>query len=176
MKTKLLHIIFISLIMNSAFSQEEKTALQINKEFETIGAIENFSLLDKINRDNLQNAQNNTNNIQGNNYVAITQIGNYNFSSVNVNATSAQINIEQNGNNNAVDIDKAGNQINESIYQNGNNNYIQDQSYYSNQNSTSQFTQLGDNLSLYSYGSNSISEGLNIVQTGSQKSIIIINN
>lgn len=176
MKNKLLHIIFAFFILSSAFSQEEKTALQINREFETIGAIENFSLLDKINRDNLQNTPNNISNVQENTYVTITQIGNYNFSSVNINANSAQINIEQNGANNTVDIDKSGNQINESIYQNGNNNYIQDQSYYSNQNSSNQFTQLGDNLSLYNYGSNSISEGLNIVQTGSQKTIIIINN
>lgn len=176
MKNKLLHIVFTFFILNSAFSQEDKTESQINREFGTVGTIENFSFLDKINRDNLQYTSNNISNVQQNTYVTVTQIGDYNFSSVNVNANSARINIEQNGFNNAVDIDKSGNQINESIYQNGSNNYIQDQSYYSNQNSTTQFTQLGDNLNLYNYGSNSISEGLNIVQTGSQKTIIIINN
>jgi hypothetical protein len=107
----------------------------------------------------------------------ISQIGDYNYSTVNIKSTNAQININQNGYENVVDIDKNVNQIREIIDQNGNNNYIQDYSYFSNQNATSnQYKQQGDNLSLYSYASNSISESISVLQTGSQKSVIIINN
>lgn len=173
MKTKLLHIIFLSLVTGSAFSQEELTLLQKNKEFETIGVTENFSLLDRINSNNLQNSQNQI--LEGT-YVIVSQIGDYNISSVNIKANYAQVSIEQNGFNNVVDIDKSANQLNETIIQNGNNNYIQDQSYYSNQNINNQFTQQGDHLSLYNYGSNSISDSISVLQTGSQKSVIIINN
>ncbi len=173
MKIKLLHIVFLFLITNIMFSQDEQSLLQKNREFQTIGVVENFSLLDRMNNNTLQNNQNS---IQENSYVTISQIGNYNVSNVNIRANSSQINIEQYGFNNVVDIDKSANQLKESIFQSGNNNYIQDQSYYSNQNISNQFRQQGDHLSLYNYGSNSISDSISVLQTGSQKSVIIISN
>lgn len=176
MKIKLLYIIFIFLMVIDAFSQEIKTLTQKNREFEAIGVTDNFSPVDRINSNDLQNTQNNLNKIQENNYVTISQVGDYNFSSVNIKSDKAQVNIEQNGFNNVVDIDKSAKELKEMIFQNGNNNYIQDQSYYSNQNISNQFRQQGDNLSLYNYGSNSISDSISVLQTGSQKSVIIISN
>jgi hypothetical protein len=178
MKIKFLYITTLFLVVNPIFSQEEKVVLQKNEELNTIEDIaKNFSSIENRNNDIFQNAQKNNSNHQESSYVMISQIGDYNYSTVNIKSTNAQININQNGYENVVDIDKNANQIREIIDQNGNNNYIQDYSYFSNQNAASnQYKQQGDNLSLYSYGSNSISESISVLQTGSQKSVIIINN
>lgn len=175
MKITLIYgLLFFFGISTMVSAQEEKTLLQKNTELKKYGITDNF-LIGNINAAELQIAQDAAK-MQESNFVRISQIGDFNASSVNVRSNNTALNIIQNGSNNVVDIDKSANQIQENIIQSGNDNYIKDASLYSNQNISQQFSQYGDNLSLYNYGSNSISNSMSIIQTGSQKSIIIFSN
>lgn len=175
MKIKSIYgLLFLFGITTMAFAQDEKTLLQKNTELKKYGITDNF-LIGNINAADLQTPQD-VSKIQENNFVTISQIGDFNVSNVNVKSRNMELSIIQNGSNNVVDIDKSANQIQESIIQSGNDNYIKDASLYSNQNVSQQFSQYGNNLSLYNYGSNSISDSMSIIQTGSQKSIIIFSN
>ncbi|MGH2666942.1 hypothetical protein [Flavobacterium sp.] len=174
MKIKLLYGLLVFFATTAmVFAQDEKTLMQKNRELKIYGVTDNF-LIGNINPADLQTVQD-ANKTQEGSYVIISQIGNLNSSNVNVSSSNTELSIIQNGSNNVVDIDKSANQIKETIIQSGNDNYIKDSALYSNQNISQQFSQYGDNLSLYNYGSNSISDTMTIIQSGNQKSIIIIN-
>ena len=109
------------------------------------------------------------------NTVNIRQIGNFNTSDITLKSSNYDADVSQYGNNNAVDVYRNDLQTRQNIYQQGNNNAIRDFSFYSNQRTNMNFTQLGNNLKINNYGTNSISENMSIFQTGSVKEIIIIN-
>lgn len=109
------------------------------------------------------------------NAVNIRQIGNFNTADITLKSSNYAIDVSQYGNNNSVDVYRNDLQTRQNIYQQGNNNAIKDFSFYSNQRANMNFTQLGNNLKVNNYGTNSISENMSIFQTGSAKEIIIIN-
>ncbi len=169
MKMKLFITVFLFAI-NAVSAQEENLVLIGNSNIEVSDISKSI-----ISNNNSQSNVNNFNSISQNNYVLVSQSGNYNYANVNIKSNYSQINIVQNGNENLVNIDKNVPQIQENIYQNGNNNYIQDYTAYSNQNSNTQFNQLGNNLTIFSNGTNSISQNLQITQTGDSGTIYIFN-
>lgn len=169
MKIKLLITVFL-FAFNAVFSQEENLVLIGNSNIEISDISKSI-----ISNNNFQNSSNNYNINPQSNYVLVSQTGNYNYSNVNIKSNYSQINIVQNGNENLVNIDKNVSQLQENIYQEGNNNYIQDYTAYSNQSSNTQFNQLGNNLTIFSNGTNSISQNLQITQTGDSGTIYIFN-
>ena len=170
MIVKLLFITVFLFSINAVFSQEEKLVLIGNSNIDISDISKSI-----ISNNNFQTNPNNFNNNQQNNYVLVSQIGNYNYSNVNIKSNNSQLSIVQNGNENFVNIDKNVPQVQETIYQEGNNNYIQDYTAYSNQSSNNQFNQLGNNLTIFSNGTNSISQNLQITQTGDSGTIYIFN-
>ena len=177
-KKIIFNISIIMFLVSYSYSQEETNQYEIkqqnrNNESKSIDVTNSFELFNKISQNELINQ---TNNIQENTYITISQIGNYNNSNINISANYGQIDVYQNGNDNSAVIDRQGNQIDESVFQIGNNNYIQDYSPNIYENSSIQLNQYGDNLSLYNYGTNSLTNSLNILQTGSDKVIYIISN
>lgn len=170
MKPILLFITVFLFAVNAVSAQEENLVLIGNSNIEVSDISKSI-----ISNNNFQSSFNNYNNNIQKDYVLVSQIGNSNYSNVNIKSNNSQINILQNGNENFVNIDKNVPQIQESIYQNGNNNYIQDYTAYSNQSSNTQFNQLGNNLTIFSNGTNSISQNLQITQTGDSGTIYIFN-
>ncbi len=175
------NILIILFLVTHTYSQEDINSYGNNQqsliqknELKPIGTTDSFELLNKISQNELINNQ--TNNIQENTYVTISQIGNYNNSNINLSSNYGQIDVYQNGNNNSTNIYRQGNQVNESVSQIGNNNYIQDYSPNFYENSSIQLNQYGDNLSLYNYGTNSLTNSLNIIQTGNDQVVYIISN
>ncbi len=166
---KLFITVFLFAI-NAVSAQEENLILIGNSNIEVSDISKSI-----ISNNNFQNSPDNYNINPQNNYALVSQTGNFNYSNVNIKSNYSQINIVQNGNENLVNIDKNVPQIQETIYQNGNNNYIQDYTSYSNQNSNTQFNQLGNNLTIFSNGTNSISQNLQITQTGDSGTIYIFN-
>lgn len=106
------------------------------------------------------------------NIAQIQQIGNYNYSNINIQANKFDFNVIQNGNNNEIDIRKSAINLNEFVVQNGNNNTVIENSFYS-YNVNSQVTQYGNNNEYLSYGSNSISDNLKIHIKGNDKTVIV---
>lgn len=108
------------------------------------------------------------------NITYIQQIGNQNYSNVNLQSNYSNFRVYQNGDNNEVDITKSGYTINELVVQNGDNNSIYERSYYSNV-VNSQVIQTGNNNEYLSMGSNSISDNLKINIRGNNKTVIVLN-
>ncbi len=176
-----LNISTILFLVTYSYSQEEinpnetKEQLLIKKnELKSIGVADSFELFNRVSQNELINIQ--TNNIQENTYITISQIGNYNNSNVDIKSNYGQVDVYQNGNYNSLSIDRQGNQVNESVSQIGNYNHIQDYSPNVYENSSIQLNQYGNNLSLYNYGTNSLTNSLNIIQTGSDQVVYIISN
>lgn len=113
--------------------------------------------------------------IKSRNIVSVVQIGNYNQANLNIVSNNAFVTAQQRGNNNYMDVYKKADEINQSYTQTGNNNYISDFSLYSRGVISSSINQEGNNLSVISTGSNSISKDLIINQTGNSGTIYIIN-
>jgi hypothetical protein len=105
----------------------------------------------------------------------IKQIGKYNDLKINVNAASIEVEVLQNGDNNQIELDKEANSIKQKMAQDGQNNSIKDFSMYTNNNVNTEFIQQGNNQSIQSYGSNSISENMKVIQSGNGAAVIIIN-
>lgn len=108
------------------------------------------------------------------NITYIQQIGNQNYSNVNLQSNHSNFRVYQNGYNNEVDITKSAYTINELVVQNGDNNSIYERSYYSNV-VNSQVIQTGNNNEYLSMGSNSISDNLKINIRGNNKTVIVLN-
>jgi hypothetical protein len=132
-------------------------------------------LLIRNNKLNIENAQNTNQFLQNNNLIQVQQIGNYNYSSIYVRSNEAEVQVNQFGDNNYANVYRNDYQLNESINQNGNNNFISDFSVYSDDTVNTVYNQNGDNLTIYSTGSNSISKNLQINQTGNSGTVYIYN-
>lgn len=113
--------------------------------------------------------------IISNNIVKVVQIGDYNQANLTIVSNNANVNAEQTGNYNYMNVYKKGDEINQSYIQSGNNNFISDFSLYSRGTTTMSINQDGNNLSVFSNGSNSISKDLIINQTGNSGTVFIFN-
>ncbi|MCL9808369.1 hypothetical protein [Flavobacterium luminosum] len=128
-----------------------------------------------------QNAMNyiipqvNQNSIEIQNLVNIKQIGNFNTVDANIQSLNLNAQLNQLGDNNRIDVLRNDRQTMQFIYQQGNNNEVRDYSLHSYQNTNLNFVQLGNNLKLSTYGTNSIVENLSIFQKGNAREIIILN-
>jgi minor curlin subunit len=110
----------------------------------------------------------------GNN-VQIRQIGNYNYVQAALTANDIELDITQKGDKNQIYLNRQAKEINHTIWQEGNNNKINDFASFSNYANNSGVIQKGNNQSLTSYGTNSLSRDMQIRQTGNGAAIIIIN-
>jgi hypothetical protein len=113
--------------------------------------------------------------IISNNIVKVAQIGNYNQANLTIISRNAYVTAQQTGNNNYMNVYKNADEINQSYIQSGNNNFISDFSLYTRGTATMAINQEGNNLSVFSNGSNSISKDLIINQTGNSGTIYVFN-
>lgn len=124
---------------------------------------------------NIDNSRNSNQFLLNNNLVQIQQIGNYNYANIYVRSQISDVQVNQNGDNNFTNVYRNGYMVNQEINQTGNNNFISDFSMYSNDPVNTTYNQNGNNLTLISTGSNSISKNLQINQTGNSGAIYIYN-
>jgi minor curlin subunit len=108
--------------------------------------------------------------------VQLQQIGNHNTFNTQLKSNKVAVEVVQKGNNNSVYLDKFAKSINQTIFQIGNNNTVFDYSQFSNLEIKSEFIQQGNNQTIMSFGSNSISRDLKVMQSGKGSSVILINN
>ncbi|OXG05832.1 hypothetical protein BC749_102208 [Flavobacterium araucananum] len=130
-----------------------------------------------LNKDETNN-QNQTINqyMKSRNIVLVTQIGNYNQANLTIVSKNAYVTAQQTGNNNYMNVYKKAEEINQSYTQTGNNNYISDFALYSGGITSMAINQQGNNLSVISTGSNSISKDLIINQSGNSGTIYVFNH
>lgn len=173
MKSKINIFLFAMLISCSFFAnaQEEPFNYSVNAS----GQIAK-EMIDNNRSIGIDNAESTSQFLQNNNLIQITQIGNYNYSTINVQSNSVAMAINQFGSNNYIDVYKSAYELNESITQTGNNNYISDFSLNSYSPSNMSLNQEGNNLTIFNNGSNSISKDMKITQTGGSGTIFIFNH
>lgn len=129
-----------------------------------------------LNETNNPNQNKNTNQyIISHNIVKITQIGYYNQANLAIISNNANVTAQQTGNNNYMNVYKKADEINQSYIQSGNNNYISDVSLYSRGVEAMKVNQEGNNLTVFSTGSNSISKDMIINQSGNSGTIYVFN-
>ncbi|KAF2335056.1 hypothetical protein [Flavobacterium daemonense] len=129
-----------------------------------------------LNETNNRNQNQNTNQyIISHNIVNITQIGNYNQANLTIISNNANVTARQTGNNNYMNVYKKADEINQSYIQSGNNNYISDVSLYSRNAEAMKVNQEGNNLTVFSTGSNSISKDMIINQSGNSGVVYVFN-
>lgn len=158
---------FLFLFQSVIFSQAKKgEVLGIN-----YGKIETQSLLSN------QSLQYNATNVGAspNSIVFIKQIGDYNSSNFIVTSVKNKFDLNQIGNNNKVDVVNKAQTVTQNILQNGYNNIIFDYGGLSEHAVSMEFVQKGNNQSIHSYGTNSLSKDMKISQTGNGSSVIIVN-
>ncbi|TDP01511.1 hypothetical protein [Flavobacterium sp. 245] len=129
-----------------------------------------------FNETNSRNQNQNTNQyIISHNIVKIAQIGNYNQANLTIISNNANVTAQQTGNNNYMNVYKKADEVNQSYIQSGNNNYISDVSLYSRGAEQMKVNQEGNNLTIFSTGSNSISRDMIINQSGNSGIIYVFN-
>ncbi|MGL2994031.1 hypothetical protein [Flavobacterium sp. TSSA_36] len=110
------------------------------------------------------------------NEVSIVQIGNLNTANVvKSNPASFSAVILQEGQNNSIFSYKVAKNVKVQMEQNGNNNMIFDYGNNRGIDANQQFIQKGNNLNIISTGLNSISKDMTIQQTGTARTISVIN-
>lgn len=128
-----------------------------------------------INQQLFQQQAKNEKTFSVNNLVTIRQIGNQNYANVNVRAIQANVNVQQFGNRNALEVYQNAGVIQQTLIQQGNNNTISDFSNNPYSTINNQVVQYGNNLKYTSYGTNSISDDMKIIQRGNSGSVLIFN-
>ncbi len=111
-----------------------------------------------------------------NNLVLIKQIGDFNVINTNTQSQSSNIELLQKGDLNSINIVVNAPSIETDIRQNGNNNSVIDNIYYTNLDVSLKLIQNGDNLSLNRIGVNSLSNKIQLLQEGNNKTITVISN
>ncbi|GHC55574.1 hypothetical protein [Ulvibacter litoralis] len=106
------------------------------------------------------------------NSVFVEQIGT-NKAIISVTSSQSKVEVFQKGNNNAVDLNYNTSEISSLVIQEGDNNVATDYVHNSQEPSNTVITQYGDNLNVQKFGSNSITNGLQINMTGVNKTIIV---
>lgn len=107
------------------------------------------------------------------NTVLINQIGINNEVILRVTSSQSKVEVFQTGKNNFVDLNYYGTEINSLVMQDGIDNSVLDYVFSLNDPVNTFITQDGNNLHIEKFGSNSITNGLQINMTGSDKTIII---
>jgi hypothetical protein len=164
---------FYALFIMNSFAVLAQDELLI-KDFDANSLIAKELLLSN-NKINIESTQNTNQFLLNNNLINVQQVGNFNYSSIYVQSREANLQVNQYGDNNYADVYRNAYELNETINQNGNNNFISDYSVYSDEAVNTTFNQNGDNLTIISNGSNSISKNLQINQTGNSGTIYIYN-
>lgn len=113
--------------------------------------------------------------VGNNNGVYIQQIGNFNSVNTNIKANLTEVNFNQFGDGNSITVSKEAISVQQSIVQEGYNNTIFDLGGYSNNAVSMDFIQKGNNQSIHSFGTNSISKDMKISQSGNGSTVIVVN-
>lgn len=108
--------------------------------------------------------------------VLIEQIGDFNFVYTNIKANSIAVQVTQEGDYNFYELIKEANVIKAKAMQKGQNNVTLHNALYTGYDLYMETVQQGNNLEIQSIGSNSISDNMKIIQTGTDASVIIISN
>jgi hypothetical protein len=169
----IIKIFFHTLFIMNSFALLAQEELII-KDFDANSLIAK-ELLIRNNKLNVENSQSTNQFLLNNNLINVQQIGNFNYSNIYVQSKEANLQVNQFGDNNYADVYRNAYELNETINQTGNNNFISDYSVYSDETVNTTFNQNGDNLTIISNGSNSISKNLQINQTGNSGTIYIYN-
>jgi len=117
----------------------------------------------------------NTTNIALNNAVQIQQIGDYNAALLQLSAVQSHIGLNQIGNQNEIHYYNASPYLTQTIQQRGNSNVINYFSSDSHFEEHKSFNQQGNNLTLFSNGTNSISKEMTVNQYGNSGTVYIFN-
>lgn len=107
--------------------------------------------------------------------ILIQQIGDYNRFLGQIKSEDANISVLQNGSDNEVFLEKEAAFIRQRIIQEGKGNFLTDVSRFTTEDINMELIQQGDNQTLQSYGTNSISNDMTVRQSGNGASVIIIN-
>ena len=111
------------------------------------------------------------------NVILIEQGGKFNFAYANLNAKVMNVQVTQEGDYNFYElIKKSGNMVEAKAEQKGQNNFVLHNSLFGENDMYLETVQRGNNLTIQSIGSNSISSNMKITQTGIGASVIVINN
>lgn len=113
--------------------------------------------------------------IDNNSAVYIQQIGNFNSANSNIIANKSEVRFDQQGKSNSITISKEAISVQQKIMQNGNNNTVVDYGGYSNHSVFMDFIQKGNNQSIHSFGTNSLSKDMKITQSGNGSTVIVFN-
>lgn len=108
--------------------------------------------------------------------IQLQQIGDRNIFNAQLQVKNSTVLAVQKGNNNSIHLDKLASSIDQKILQLGNNNTVYDYSNYTKLEIKSEFVQKGNNNMIKSFGSNSISRDLKVIQSGNGASVLLINN
>jgi hypothetical protein len=111
--------------------------------------------------------------VESGNTLFINQVGLNNEAFVNVKSSQSKVDVSQFGRNNVTDLSYTGNNIQAMVKQNGENNIITDYVLFAQDGLNTKITQNGTNLTIFKFGSNSITNGLKINMTGSDKTIVL---
>lgn len=114
--------------------------------------------------------------VQNQNIIRIQQIGINNYAEMTNVTQNGVFDIKQKGSDNYVDIYKNAYNTNGFVSQMGSNNFISDYSYFSEESMNTNYNQIGNNLTIMSFGSNSISKNMQVNQTGNFGTVYIINH
>lgn len=106
------------------------------------------------------------------NVVFVEQIG-ANEAIISVTSSQSKVDVYQKGDNNFVDLNYNTAEISSLVIQEGNNNVATDYVFNAQDPANTVITQYGDNLNVQKFGSNSITDGLQINMKGSNKTIIV---
>jgi minor curlin subunit len=109
------------------------------------------------------------------NTVQMQQIGDYNTFNAVLSSNTTAVSVLQKGSNNTILLNKQALSIEQKVLQLGDNNTIYDFATYSRYHIKNEFVQKGNNLTINSFGSNSISRDLKIIQSGNGATVLLIN-
>jgi len=112
-------------------------------------------------------------NVESGNTLFINQVGLNNEAFVNIVSSQFYVDVSQFGQNNLADLSYTGNNIQAMVKQNGENNLVSDYVLFAEEGLNTEITQNGTNLSVFKFGSNSITKGLKINMTGSDKTVVL---
>ena len=112
-------------------------------------------------------------NVESRNTLFINQVGLNNQAFVNVTSSQSNVHVSQFGRDNFADLSYTGNNIQAMVKQNGENNSVTDYVLFAQDGLNTEITQNGTNLNVFKFGSNSITNGLKINMTGSDKTIFL---
>jgi minor curlin subunit len=172
MKTFIIFFIIASLNSFQCTFAQVKSLHQKSNElalFTQIKEVKNIVNSDRINNAIINEQFFNTD-------VQLQQIGDHNTFNAQLQAKNIAASVVQKGNNNSIYLDKLAKAIDLKILQLGNNNTVYDYLNNTKFEIKSEFVQKGNNNTIKSFGSNSISQDLKVIQSGNGASVLLINN